>query len=317
MKKLKLTGLGKGLSALIPQTELTKDDVATLKSDDGKVSGSIALIDLSKVMANPWQPREEFEPEALKELADSIKERGIIQAITVRRLGDGTYQLIAGERRVRASKLVGKSEIPAYILEGVSDAHMLEMAIVENIQRENLNAVEVALGYQRLIDEVGLTQEEVGIKVGKDRSTVTNFLRLLKLPSEVQSALRQKRLTMGHARAIAGLSQANQQLMALDYVLEHELSVRKSEILVKEIESGRHGKHRPASTIPSKKKLDEKKPLSTQALLNEAESNLRKIFATNVRIKMKSSDSGSIEIDFYNIEDLGRFLEMFSQLDNA
>ena len=228
--------LGKGLDALLPSSfSIEPPDAA--RPDDGQSVGVIAMIEVRRVRPNPMQPRQDFDREALEDLKKSIREKGVIQPITVRRADDG-YEIIAGERRVRASGEVGLETIPAYILDIETDADMLELALIENVQRENLNPIEVALGYKRLMEECRLTQEEVSKKVGKDRTTITNFLRLLRLPDEIQRALRAKTLSMGHARAILAVSDEQKQRAVFEQVRAQEFSVRKTEELVKKIEAG-------------------------------------------------------------------------------
>jgi ParB family chromosome partitioning protein len=232
----KPVSLGKGLGALLPPSfsiEPPKD----LPRDDGNTVGVTAMIELSKIRPNPMQPREDFDPVALEDLKKSIKEKGVIQPITVRRTQIG-YEIIAGERRFRASTEIGLETIPAYILDIETDAEMLELALIENVQRENLNPIEVAIGYKRLMEECNLTQEEVSKKVGKDRTTVTNFMRLLKLPHEIQASLRAKSLSMGHARAILSISDEALQREVFRQVRDSDLSVRRTEELVKKVESG-------------------------------------------------------------------------------
>lgn len=228
--------LGKGLDALLPSS-FSIEPPDTTQFDDGKSVGVIAMIDVKRVRPNPMQPRQDFDREALDDLKKSIKEKGVIQPITVRRTDEG-YEIIAGERRVRASSEAGLEMIPAYILDIETDADMLELALIENVQRENLNPIEVALGYKRLMEECRLTQEEVSKKVGKDRTTITNFLRLLRLPDEIQRSLRQKKLSMGHARAILAISDEDKQRAVFNEVRAQEFSVRKTEDIVKKIEAG-------------------------------------------------------------------------------
>lgn len=230
MSSNKKRGLGKGLSALLEnaETDITSGNI----SGESALVGSISQIPVEQIEANPFQPRTEFEREALIDLTNSIKEHGIIQPITLRKMGRGNYQIISGERRFRAAQAAGLTEIPAYI-RIANDQTMLEMAIVENIQREDLNAIEVSLSFQRLLDECNLTQEELSEKVGKKRSTVTNYLRLLKLPSEVQAAIRDNKISMGHARALLSIENKDKQLEALQAIITDNLSVRKVEELVK------------------------------------------------------------------------------------
>jgi ParB family chromosome partitioning protein len=301
------------LSALIPREIPPIDNPSALRVDNGTISGEIALIEITKVRPNRYQPRQDFDPAALEELTQSIKEKGVIQPITVVRVNDG-YELIAGERRVRASIEAGLTMIPAYILEVEREADMLELAIIENIQRENLNPIEVALGYQRLIDECHLTQEEVAAKVGKDRTTVTNFLRLLKLSKPVQDALRTKAITMGHARALLALQDPQQLVHVLNEIIAKDLSVRATEEYVRQVSKG---------SVRTKKKArsESTRPIDSpevQSTLDEIERQLRRIFATKVRVKTKSPNgSGTIEIDFYSIEDLERLLDLFVLIERS
>lgn len=229
--------LGKGLDALLPTSFSIEPPTDVPRADDGKAVGVIAMVEVPRVRPNPMQPRQDFDREALDDLKKSIKEKGVIQPITVRRTEDG-YEIIAGERRVRASTELGLETIPAYILDIETDAEMLELALIENVQRENLNPIEIALGYKRLMEECRLTQEEVAKKVGKDRTTITNFMRLLRLPREIQQSLRTKRISMGHARAILAISDETKQQEVFRYVSSGDVSVRKTEELAKRVEAG-------------------------------------------------------------------------------
>jgi ParB family chromosome partitioning protein len=315
MKKTKPVGLGKGLGALIPRELPPIEAAGSLVIDDGTITGATALIEITKVRPNRYQPRQDFDAEALEELARSIKEKGVIQPITVRRVADG-YELIAGERRVRASIEAGLTMIPAYILDVERDTDMLELALIENVQRENLNPIEVALGYQRLIEECHLTQEEVAAKVGKDRTTVTNFLRLLRLTEPVQEALRSKKITMGHARALLAIEDPQLQVRVLEDVIGKDLSVRATEALVRDVELGK-------IRYDNGKQFNRRAPEPTErteviSTLGEIERQLRAIFATNVRVKTKSSTgAGTVEIDFYSIEDLERLLDLFVLIERS
>jgi ParB family transcriptional regulator, chromosome partitioning protein len=217
-------GLGRGLGALIEGSKTESAAIAAVNS--------IAEIPVSQIETNPFQPRTHFDQEALEELAESIRVQGIIQPITVRQLDHNTYQLISGERRFQASKLAGLDTIPAYIRKA-NDQQMLEMALIENIQRENLNAIEIALSYQRLLSECNLKQEELGDRVGKKRTTVTNYLRLLKLPPAIQIGLRDNQISMGHARALINIENVDQQLEVFNRIVREELSVRKVEEIVR------------------------------------------------------------------------------------
>ena len=288
----KKNALGKGLSALL---ENAKTDI-TSSNDHQKsdVVGSITRIKISSISPNPFQPRLDFDKEPLVELANSIKEHGIIQPITVRKIGRNEFQIISGERRYQASKLAGIDELPCYI-RIADDQHMLEMAIVENVQRKDLNAIEIALSYQRLIDECNLSQEELGKKVSKNRSTVANFLRLLKLPIEIQKALRDDKITMGHARALLALSNEKEMLITLNEILENNLSVRAVE----------------------EKRKSQVKSLNTPLALSRYElrmqNNMAYQLSSKVNIKKKASGKGQIIISFNNQEDLNRILDNFDQ----
>ena len=288
----KKNALGKGLSALL---ENAKTDI-TSSNDHQKsdVVGSITRIKISSISPNPFQPRLDFDKEPLVELANSIKEHGIIQPITVRKIGRNEFQIISGERRYQASKLAGIDELPCFI-RIADDQHMLEMAIVENVQRKDLNAIEIALSYQRLIDECNLSQEELGKKVSKNRSTVANFLRLLKLPIEIQKALRDDKITMGHARALLALPNEKEMLLTLNEILENNLSVRAVE----------------------EKRKSQVKSLNTPLALSRYElrmqNNMAYQLSSKVNIKKKVSGKGQIIISFNNQDDLNRILDNFDQ----
>ncbi|MDZ7384917.1 MAG: ParB/RepB/Spo0J family partition protein [candidate division KSB1 bacterium] len=274
--------LGKGLRALIPE----------IPPGDEQSVAAIQDVAVESVLPNPFQPREHFDAQALEELKASIAEKGLVQPITVRRF-DGRYQLIAGERRLRAVRELGLPTIPAYVLEVQSDEEMLELSIIENIHREDLNPLEVARGYQRLIDECHLTQEEVAQKVGKDRSTVANFLRLLKLPRRIQESLANGELSMGHARALLALNNSEDQIRIWQQTVKHALSVRKVEELV-----------RVALQGPRLPKVPEKE-LPPQ--VREMENRLRHALATQVHIKPRGR-RGIIEIEYYSDDDLDRLI---------
>ncbi|MEN3027132.1 MAG: ParB/RepB/Spo0J family partition protein [Chlorobiota bacterium] len=312
-------GLGRGLEALIPSTPLSPERARELPLDDGVSVGVVMLIELRKIRPNPYQPRQDFDPKALEELARSIKERGLIQPITVRRAGN-EFELIAGERRVRACIEAGLERVPAYILDIERDIELLELALIENVQRENLNPIEVARGYQRLIEECHLTQEEVAAKVGKDRTTVANFLRLLRLPEPIQEALRRRELTMGHARALLALPTEELQRAAFELVLAKGLSVRQTETLVKEIELGRL-RLTPEGALERPPKTSEA-PVSSvatsspvQTTLKEIEEHLQRLFSTRVRLHANARGQGRLEIEFYSFEELERLLELFATLE--
>lgn len=315
-------GLGKGIGALIPR-ELIKPETSTQQAivdESGGGGLGISFVDIERIKPNPFQPRKDFDPTALQELSDSIAVHGVVTPITVRRLFDG-YELVSGERRLRASKLAGLTQIPAFVITVTGDAQMLEIAIIENVQRQDLNPLEVALGYQRLIDECALKQEDVAVKVGKDRSTVANALRLLRLPVEVQASLRQRQISMGHARALLALSSEQSQLAVLKEIRDRDLSVRKTETLVKDLELGRKelAKNGAIRTVHNSSVRDSS-PLQTSGgelahTLSELENTLRHLFATQVRVKLRAGDEGAIEIDFYSLDELERLLDLLSTLE--
>jgi ParB family chromosome partitioning protein len=254
------------------------------------------------IVANPWQPRSRFDSEALDELAESIKEIGIIQPVTVRVIDGGGYQLITGERRFRAAMKIGLQMIPAFI-RSADDQNMLEMALVENIQREDLDSIEVAISYQRLIDECKLTQESLSERVGKKRSTVANYLRLLKLPAEIQLGLREQKISMGHARAIIGLDDSEAQKNVYDKIIHLELSVRKVEELVKKLQDS-----------PEEKAVD-KSPQIVPAEYEELKAHLARHFGANVDFKRSNKGSGKIVIPFRSDEDLERIIAILDKLN--
>jgi ParB family chromosome partitioning protein len=298
----KKKALGRGLSALLsdsPTDERLEVDDIPVTAPQAKATGGIAEIAIEEIEVNPFQPRTHFDQEALQELAESIKVHGIIQPITVRKLTTNQYQLISGERRFQASKLAGLKSIPAYI-RSADDQQMLEMALIENIQRENLNAIEIALSYQRLISECNLKQDELGERVGKNRATVTNYLRLLKLPPDIQIAVRDAKLSMGHARAIINVENSEQQLYIFKKTLSDDLSVRKVEELVREV-SGK--KTEPSSAASGS---------STEAPsreISQLQSRLSSHFGTRVAVK-SDGKKGEIKIPFLSVEDLNRILDI-------
>lgn len=289
------TGLGKGLSALLEDNETVNADKGVVEAAALKPQvGSISPISIADIETNPYQPRTEFDQVALNELADSIKVQGLIQPITVRKNGN-KYQLISGERRFRASKLAGLTEIPAYI-RTADNQQMLEMALIENIQRENLNAIEVALSFQQMIDECNLKAEQLGERVGKNRTTVANYLRLLKLPPVIQASIRDNKISMGHARALISVEDEGKQLFIHQEIIDKGLSVRKVEELVRSINH-----------------VQVKAPVKTEAVsfeFQKLQKDLASKFAANVKLKVKDSGKGAIEIPFVNNEDLNRILEL-------
>lgn len=303
--------LGKGLGALLADlTTDIREAKTNITDDDGISVGMICKIDIAKVRQNPFQPRIDFNKQALEELKNSIIENGIITPITVRRVTNG-FELVSGERRVRASIEANLTQIPAYILNVESDREMMELALIENVQREDLNPIEIAIGYQRLIKECDLTQEELGRKIAKERSTVTNILRLLKLPSEIQDSVRRGEISMGHARALLTLQEEELQSDVWQKVIDGGLSVRKTEELVRQAAS--------AGKANLKKILNGKiaAPVDTEMelTLTEISSRLRQLLGTQVRIKSHSAGSGAIMIDYYSSEDLERLIELFAVLE--
>lgn len=305
MAQKRKIGLGRGLSALlnddteeIRQAERRSHKTPDDNTDSDSTSNSIKLIALDHIEVNPFQPRVEFDETALSELAQSIKLQGLIQPITVRRLSNTSYQLISGERRLRASRLAGLQEIPAYI-RTANDQQMLEMALIENIQRENLNAIEVAISFQRMIDECNLKQEELGDRVSKSRSTVTNYLRLLRLPPSIQASIRDNKISMGHARALINVGDIEKQLFIHNEILRKNLSVRKVEELVRAL-------HESSQSV---KKDSKKNPRAYQ--YKKIEDDLASKFATRVKLSVSANkDKGKIEIPFGSEEDLNRILEL-------
>ncbi len=279
----KRMGLGRGLGALLPEKQMQEDESHSVETYE---------ISIDNIDTNPYQPRTNFDSDALNELKESIQVQGIIQPITVRRIGN-SYQLISGERRLQASKLAGLNKIPAYIREATNQ-QMLEMGLIENIQRENLNPMEVALAYQRLLKECNIKQDELGSRVGKDRTTVNNYLRLLNLPSVIQTGLAEKKLSMGHARALLGIE--NEEVLINTYmeVIQKEFSVRKVEELVREINAG----------AKPKKTSDNTSPKSTKVVLEDLQMRLSALFNKKVAVVADSKSKGEIKIPFASKEEL-------------
>ena len=297
MSTEKRNALGRGLSALLNDSENVHQNKSNVSSAPVINSlGSVNEIKLTEIEVNPFQPRTDFDQEALQELADSIKLQGLIQPITVRRLNTHSYQLISGERRFRAAKLAGLTQIPAYI-RTANDQQMLEMALIENIQRENLNAIEVALSFQRMIEECHLKQEELGERVSKNRSTVANFLRLLKLPPVVQASIRDGELSMGHAKALITIDDPTKQIFLHQHIIREGLSVRKAEELAREVQRA-----------PIRKEGKQPEPISFQ--VQKIQDDLASKFSTRVKLKIGAQGRGSIEIPFLSESDLNRILEI-------
>ena len=297
-KAIKKQALGRGLSALLK-------DTSDIKSADEKgadqVVGKIMEIDINAIEINPFQPRSNFNEEALEELANSIKELGLIQPITVRKISFNKYQLISGERRVRASKKRGLTTIPAYI-RLANDDESLTMALVENIQRQDLDPIEVALSYQQLMQELNLTQDEVSVRVGKQRSTVANFIRLLKLDPLVQTGIRDQLITMGHGRALISVDDADAQSELYYQIVKNNLSVRETENLVKAY----HEK-----TLSNKKETTSDKAPKFE-IKESIKNNINTYFSTNVDIKLANNGKGKISIPFYSEEDFKRLMKIIN-----
>lgn len=286
--------LGRGLDALI-------------STDEIKTSGSSSIneIELSKISVNPNQPRREFDPVALQELADSIAEIGIIQPITLRQLDENAYQIIAGERRYRASIQAGLKTVPAYI-RTADDENVMEMALVENIQREDLNSLEIALAYQHLMEQYDMTQERLSERVGKKRTTIANYLRLLKLPATIQVALKNKEIDMGHARALLALNEPKTQIRIFNEIKAHDYSVRKVEEIVKALTNGESVESGGKKIRVSSNKLPEEYIL--------LQKHLCSFFGTKVALTRSTKGKGKISIPFNNEEDLERIMEIFDSL---
>lgn len=293
-KAIKKQALGRGLSALLNNSDITS---ANDKNAD-KLVGSILEIDLNLIEVNPFQPRSYFNEESLRELGSSIKELGVIQPITIRKLEGNKFQLVSGERRFRASKLIGNTSIPAYI-RLANDQEMLEMALVENIQRKDLDPIEVALTYQRLIDEIDLTQEEMSKRVGKKRSTISNYLRLLKLDPIIQTGMRDGFLSMGHGRALINVENTEGQLSIYEKIIEQKLSVRQTEQLVKALKEGVVAK-------PKKKVQEAKLP----TYVNDGLKTFSNYFGHKIDVKLSGKDKGKISIPFHSEEDFNRLKKL-------
>lgn len=291
----KFPALGRGLDALI-----SDDEVQT------SGSSSINEVELSKIVPNANQPRREFDEEAMQELADSIAEIGIIQPITLRKMDNDTYQIIAGERRWRASQMAGLNTIPAYI-RTADDEHMMQMALVENIQREDLNAIEIALAYQNLMEQAHLTQDGLSEKIGKNRATIANYLRLLKLPAQVQMALRNKTIDQGHARALLGLDSPALQVKLFNEIQERGYSVRQVEQMVKALNNG--------ETIESgRRKLTDKKTQRLPEDFTALKGKLSDFFQTKVQMTCSPAGKGRITIPFATEEELERIISLFDRM---
>ncbi|MBR9921710.1 MAG: ParB/RepB/Spo0J family partition protein [Bacteroidetes bacterium] len=293
-KKVKKKELGQGIRALLSNME-SEESPEKQKEVVRELSHTVATISLDQIEVNPFQPRNEFDPKALEELSESLKVHGVIQPITVRRLNDEAYQLISGERRLRASKMAGLTEVPAYI-RLANDQEMLEMALVENIQRQNLNPIEVAQTYQRLIDECDLTHENLADRIGKKRITVTHFLGLLKLPPQIQTALKEKRISAGHGKALSGIDDLALQLSLFNEVISQGLSVRATEALRKKYTEPAPAKPAPKTSLPDAYK--------------DVQDQLCDHFGSKVSVKADGKGKGQIVLKFDSDDELNRLLDI-------
>ncbi len=294
-KPTKKGGLGQGLSALLGSYTPPDESVVAATSPSRMKTSDLTKIDITLIDVNPWQPRTEFEEEALQELAESIKTHGLIQPVTVRKIKDGRYQLIAGERRLRASKLAGLVEIPAYI-RTANDMEVLEMGLIENIQRKDLNPIEVALSFQRLLDECNIRQEDLASRVSKSRSVISNYLRLLKLYPSVQAAVVQGKITMGHAKMLASIEDENRQMAILDKIIHEELSVRQVEELMRKV-----------NQIEDKQKVVK---VGLPHHFQTVKSTLKEVYDTDVDIKRNLNGKGTIIIGFKSDDEFERISEI-------
>ncbi len=295
--------LGRGLGALIADAAdepLTREVVVSAMQE----------LNLADIRPNPFQPRTEFDEEALNELAASIQSIGIVQPITVRAVEDGKYEIVAGERSFRASQIAGRTTIPAYIRK-TEDENLLELALIENIQREDLNAIEVAISYQRLIDECNLTQDGLSERVGKKRATITNYLRLLKLPAQIQFAVRDRKISMGHARAILGVEDPDTQLMIFEQILRYDFSVRKVEEIVRELSSPRPEE----PEMPEEPVQEKKRSVNEIGDYIELQKHLSRRFNTKVELKRNENGRGKIVIGFKSDAELEKIIELLDRIE--
>ena len=292
-KATRKQALGRGLSALLQDPS---NDIKSIQDKNAdKVIGNIIELDIDSIELNPFQPRTKFNEESLRELASSIKELGVIQPITVRKTGFNKYQLVSGERRLRASKAIGIKSIPSYI-RIANDQESLEMALVENIQRQDLDAIEIALSYQRLIDDINLTQEQMSVRVGKKRSTISNYLRLLKLDPIIQTGMRDSFISMGHGRAIINIEHQSKQLEIYEKILSHKLSVRQTEQLVKN-----YKEHKVVIT-PEKEDIPD--------YIKDGIDEFSEYFGHKINVKLSKNGSGKITIPFHSEEDFKRIKKL-------
>lgn len=290
--------LGKGIRSLLQSIDSDlKNTAGQLKPQAVEAATGVLRLPVENIETNPKQPRRDFDEQALQELAESIKLHDIIQPITVSRLHGNKYRLISGERRLRAAKLAGLKDIPAYIRQA-NDQELLELALLENLQREDLNAMEIALSYKRMMEELDHTQEQVAERMGKDRSTVTNYIRLLKLPPDIQVAVRSGEITMGHARALINVDTIDKQLYIFDEIKTNDLSVRQTENLVRALYKEKESKKTTAPSLPeSYKKVQDK---------------LASHFSTRVKLKHSKNGSGQIMFDYYSLEELNKLLDLMN-----
>ena len=297
----KKQALGRGLGALLSDASTDVTSTLGVAQASSAVVGNIAMLKISKIKANPFNPRIEFDKEGLTELASSIKELGIIQPLTVRKLGNDKYQIISGERRYRASQVAGLTEVPAYI-RIANDQAMLEMALVENIQRRDLNPMEIAFSYKRLVDECDLTQEELADRVGKKRSSTANYLRLLNLPAEIQNALKEETISFGHARTLIALDDEEVQSYIFDMIVTEKLSVRKVEELVKETKE--------AQKATPEKKSKAKKEEALSFSQQKFKDDLVSLLNSKVKVKPSNNGGGNLVIPFKSEKDLERIMKI-------
>ena len=298
-KKVKKSELGLGIRALL--SDIEAGDQSQKESALKELTNTVAMLPLDKISINPFQPRQEFDQTALEELASSIRTHGLIQPITVRSMGGDSYQLISGERRMRASQLANLTEVPAYVRAAANDQEMLELALIENIQRQDLNPIEISITYQRLIDECKLTHEGLSERIGKKRSTVTNFLSLLKLPPQIQQGLKDKKITMGHAKALNSIQDYALQISLYNEVVNKQLSVRMTEEFVRKINS--------SDSNTGKKEVKKNLPTEYLAVQDRISSALE----SKVNLKLKSKGKGQIVINFTSDNELNRLLDLFEE----
>jgi ParB family chromosome partitioning protein len=290
--------LGKGIRSLLQSIDSDlKNNAGQLKPQAVEAATGVIRLPLENIETNPKQPRRDFDEQALQELAQSIKLHDIIQPITVSRLQGNQYRLISGERRLRAAKIAGIKDIPAYIRQA-NDQELLELALLENLQREDLNAMEIALSYKRMMEELDHTQEQVAERMGKDRSTVTNYIRLLKLPPDIQVAVRSGEISMGHARALINVDTVDKQLYIFNEIKSKQLSVRQTELLVRNLYKEKDGKKPATSALPETYK--------------KVEDKLASHFSTRVKLKHSKNGSGQITFDYYSLEELNKLLDQMN-----